>query len=293
MESHQQPGWYPDPSGEDDQYRYFDGSNWSTETADDPRHPPPSGATRSGTRRPVAGMIIGALALAVMLIIVGSVIVGNLRSTTDESLPAPSVLESTGNPDDPTPTESLTPPPVQNPRCASGNPDKRVTHPDDGRVYGGNLSFPAQSNFEPAANESRMEFGWDVTQQVRSVSTKPGWVAQFAVGQLRRSDGFSADPRRAADQTLACLLGGSLYQPYAGADGSRDWMLLQVDGKKAMAILANVLVDVPELDFPGDLTLVVVVPDEKNYGYFFGAVPLGNKTLEEQLRATVASLRIT
>lgn len=293
VESHQQPGWYPDPSGEDDLYRYFDGASWSAETADDPRHPPPGGAASSRSPRPVAGKIIGALALAVVLIITGSVVVGNLRNTDGETLPV-RVLEGTADPTDPTPPgETSTPTPVQDPRCTSGDPDKRASHPDDGRVYGGNLSFPAQSNFDSAANESRMQFGWDVTQQVRSVSTEPGWVAQFAVGQLRRSDGFSADKREAADQAIACILGGALYQPYAGADGSREWWILNAGGDtKAISIFANILVDVPHLSFPGDSVVIVVVPDGKDYGFFFGAVPLGDEALKEQLSKTTDSLRI-
>jgi hypothetical protein len=34
-------GWYPDPSGQPGQYRYWDGSGWSAETAGHPSAPPP------------------------------------------------------------------------------------------------------------------------------------------------------------------------------------------------------------------------------------------------------------
>ena len=49
--------------------------------------------------------------------------------------------------------------------CPLGLPGLRAPHPVDGRVYGGNLSFPAEPTYRPAADEPRMTFAFDVTQQ--------------------------------------------------------------------------------------------------------------------------------
>ena len=43
------PGWYPDPAGVPGRFRYWDGSQWSTVTTDDPRQLPPA---RAGASRP-------------------------------------------------------------------------------------------------------------------------------------------------------------------------------------------------------------------------------------------------
>lgn len=44
-------GWYPDPSGQPGQFRYWDGSDWSAETASHPSGPPP-GAHEAPTQFP-------------------------------------------------------------------------------------------------------------------------------------------------------------------------------------------------------------------------------------------------
>ena len=41
-------GWYPDPAGVPGRYRYWDGSQWSTVTTDDPRRPSPAESPASG-----------------------------------------------------------------------------------------------------------------------------------------------------------------------------------------------------------------------------------------------------
>ena len=49
--------------------------------------------------------------------------------------------------------------------CPLAIPNLREPHPVDNRVYGGNLSFLAEPTFRAAAEEARLNFAWDVTQQ--------------------------------------------------------------------------------------------------------------------------------
>jgi hypothetical protein len=170
-------------------------------------------------------------------------------------------------------------------------PNLRASHPVDNRVYGGNLSFRAEPSFQPPTEESRMSFAWDVTQQALSVDASPWWIAQLAVGQLRASDGFVHGPRNTAESFVQCALTGDMYKPWAPVRSDRRSEAVTVDGREGWLIEADVTVTAPGLDFPGDRTIVLVVRDGKDWGFFFGAVPIGDADLDAVLDRTVAGLQ--
>ena len=78
------PGWYPDPAGTPNRFRYWDGRAWSTDTTDNPAAAP-TGCRRSGRRGDAGGAgspppkqgrrrfgpLILALAALVVLVLVG------------------------------------------------------------------------------------------------------------------------------------------------------------------------------------------------------------------------------
>lgn len=87
------PGWYPDPAGTHDQipagYRWWDGADWTDDTADTQRSPAPP-APRA---RPTPFRTAVALTLALTLFVGASVSVGLLlwkdpRATSDSTAPA-------------------------------------------------------------------------------------------------------------------------------------------------------------------------------------------------------------
>src|SRR5215207_8908297 len=187
-------GWHPDPGGARGRFRYWDGSRWSAETTADPTAPPP-GPPPAARRRP-RGVLVGAvlaglvvlvlLALAVRSFLVGvwPIAVDPAPPPTvvgDDSSPTPSPIPSSPSP---SPSPSRPSASVLVP-CPLGLPNLRAAHPVDGRVYGGNLSFPAEPTYRPATEEPRMTFAYDVIQQQLAVSATPAWIAQLAVGQLR------------------------------------------------------------------------------------------------------------
>ena len=47
----------------------------------------------------------------------------------------------------------------------------------------------------------------------------------------------------------------------------------------------------PDLDFPGDRAIFIVVADGSDWGMFFGAVPIGDALLEEVMARTVRDLQ--
>ena len=301
-------GWYPDPAGVPGRYRYWDGSRWSTVTTDDTRQPDPakspasspvlSDPSKSGPpSRPVRkrrlGLSIAVLAVA-MSTVLAAIFVGNFRSVLDN--PPPTVTASpSGAPPDRTPTATRTSPSTPTPvplvPCPKGNPNQRARHPIDGRVYGGNLSFEAQPTFEPAALESRFSFAYDVLQQTLPVSQKPPWIAQLAVGQLRADDGFVHDARNTVESLARCVVTGRMYAQYVPTRGDIRSESLSIDGRRGWLIESEITVDQPDLPLLGDHVIFIVVRDGKDWGFFFGAVPIGNAQLDAVLARTVRGLR--
>jgi hypothetical protein len=175
--------------------------------------------------------------------------------------------------------------------CPLGLPNLRAAHPFDGRVHGGNLSFPAEPTFRPAVEEPRMSFAYDVFQQSLPVNATPSWIAQLAVGQLRAESGFVYDTRTTAESLVECLITGSMYDPHDPTRADRRSEATTVSGKAAWLIETDIAVAEPGLPFPGDRVVVVVVPDGVDWGFFFGAAPIGDVGLNQVLDRTVAALQ--
>ena len=233
-------GWYPDPGGATDRYRYWDGAAWSATTTDDPRDPPPSRSPGVLPSRSRLGMTIGLLALVVTMAIAGSLLVGDLRPRFEDPLPTATVSGG----DDSSPSEPARPTQEDSPSgpspqpmaiCQRGNPNHRSPHPDDGRVYGGNLSFAEQRTFDPATSEPRLSFAWDVTQQIKIVSQTPGWIAQLAVGRLLADD-FGRLARTTAEKVVECTVTGDLYRSYRGARDDLRSESITIDDRKGWLI---------------------------------------------------------
>ena len=299
-------GWHPDPGGARGRFRYCDGSQWSAETTDDPNRPPPGGPPPEQPQRSrallVAAVLLGLVVLVLLALLVRTLL-ANLGPITVDPSPPPTVV---GDDSSPTPTSTPTrsptltpsaPSPLPSPAapvpCPLGLPGQRAPHPVDGRVYGGNLSFPAEPTFRPATEEYRMIFAFDVIQQPLPVNASPPWIAQLAVGQLRAESGFVNDSRITAESLVQCLMTGPMYDPYEPTRADRRSEITSVSGKQGWLIDSDVTVAAPGLPFAGDRVVVVVVPDGTNWGFFFGAVPIGDADLNATLDRTVASLQAT
>jgi Protein of unknown function (DUF2510) len=293
------PGWYPDPAGVPGRYRYWDGSGWSTITTDDPRQPAPSAggldettddAVEPGAATGEAGrrrlpLIIAVLVVLLTIVVVG---LGNFRQFVDRPITTsatPTPTSSQRRSASPTPA---TPMPL---RCPTGDPTMRGSHPIDGRVYGGNLSFEEQPTFDRASVEKRFHFAYDVLQQTLTVSQDPAWIAQLAVGQLRSRDGFSGDPRNTVESLVRCVMTGNMYSPYLPTRTDIRSESLSIDGHRGWLIESEITVDRPDIPVAGDHTIFIVVRDGTNWGFFFGAVPIGNAQLDAVLARTIRGLR--
>jgi hypothetical protein len=303
------PGWYPDPAGTPGRYRYWDGSRWSSVTTDDPRRPAPAESGSTDSTPPPASddtaastpmrssrvaLIIGVLAVAVTVAVVAAVALRDPRQLLGGPTPTPTATGLTDTsptpPREPTATPSPTATPVPA-RCPKGNPNQRAEHPSDGRVHGGNLSFPEQPTFDGASLEERFSFAYDVIQQTLTVSQDPPWIAQLAVGRLRGKDGFGDDPRNTVESLMRCVITGNMYSPYLPARTDIRSESLSIDGHDGWLIESEITVDRPDLPLAGDHTIFIVVRDGTDWGFFFGAVPIGNAQLDAVLASTIRELR--
>ena len=294
------PGWYPDPGGAPGRFRYWDGTTWSPHTTD---RPGPAGDPGDATARPRRRGLVAALAVVALLVTIAITAVimisPRVRPVTDGPLPTSTV--SGGDDRSPTPTPTPPPPPgsptpssataVPLVPCPEGDPNFREPHPVDGRVHGGNLSFPEEPSFDAAAEEPRFSFAHDVTQQTTNVDDNPAWIAQLAVGRLRASDGFVHGAKNTAESVVQCAISSSLYDPYQPSRADRRSQPITIDGRKGWLIETDITVADPDLDFAGDRAVFVVVADGQDWGMFFGAVPIGDALLEDVMSRTVRDLR--
>jgi hypothetical protein len=239
-------------------------------------------------------VIIGVLAV-VLTTVAAVAFGGGLRQIANTSAPTstPSRLDDSS----PTPTATPTKSPSTSPtpkalvRCPKGDPTRRAPHPIDGRVYGGNLSFEEQPTFERAAIEQRFSFAYDVLQQSVPVSQNPPWIAQLAVGQLRGKDGFVNDPRNTVESLVKCVITGNMYSPYLPTRTDIRSESLSINGRSGWLIDSEITVDRPDLQVKGDHVIFLAVRDGNDWGFFFGAVPIGNAQLDAVLAATIRGLR--
>lgn len=317
------PGWYPDPAGTPNRFRYWDGHAWSHEVTDNPAATPPGaagastgadgpgGPSQPGTGRRRFGPIVLALAVLVVLILVGVLVVRGLfapRPIVDpEPLPSSTVSgwddsSPTTEPETPTPTPSAsepTPRPTQSPApteeqplqpCPEGQPTARQDHPSDGRIHGGGLSFPRVSGWQDTSGAA-FSWAYDVGEQMK-LAESPSWYANLAVGALFTGDGFD-EPRRSAELVMQCVITSGLY-PYF-TDRNETWSkAVTVDGRPGWSIRADVLVSDPDLDTKGDTVEVIVVDTDspESLSMFIGAVDIDDSDLLRTMDSTIKNLRV-
>lgn len=295
------PGWYPDPAGQPNRFRFWDGQSWSQQTSDNPQSPPPASGPSAGPppgKRDRRGIWIGTAALALVIIVAAVFIVrgllpddpgssGPLPSSTvsgwDDSSPIPSPSPSPT----PSPSASRTPAPQQ--ECPQGDPLFRNDHPSDGRIHGGGLSFAKVDGFHDATATAGLSWAYDVGAQQKTI--EKSWISMFAVGTLRIADGFH-EPKQAAEAVMQCTASSSFYRDFASRNdlSTRE---VTVGGHKGYAIRAEIFIDNPDYTTKGDVVEVIVldVGSPEALGMYMGAVPIGDKDLMAQLDATAKDLR--
>jgi hypothetical protein len=297
------PGWYPDPGGQPGMFRYWDGAAWSAVLSPTPDSPAPiagigvpprsvgtpAAGSRGGAGGPGAGpgasggrrwWLAGGAIVLVLVVVVAFIVraVGNTVAVPGgPSTSGQSARAICPDRDLQTPTE---------------NPTR------DGRVYGGQLSYPVlPAPWSAPHIETRVPFGrnaWTqeilVDQYVVNGQTN-GWVAAVLVAELNAGDGFFS-PQEGSQIVVKCIVGAF----YGDAAVTRRDLVNQattIDGRNAWLVESHLTFDIPDLRTKGELAIVAIVEtSESTASIYYASIPDTSPQYEEPARQALAGLRV-
>ncbi len=232
--------------------------------------------------------------IIVAIVVVRSVIIDS-AGVSDDPLPTSPVSggddrSPTPTPADPggTPTPSAaTPAPLVD--CPVGDPGARQEYPADGRIHGGDLSFPAQPGWNPTEHTSGLGWAYDVDGQQQTI--EPNWFAMFAVGALSVADGFE-EPTQAAEAVMQCTATSGFYDGFTRRKDLHA-KAITVGGRDGWSVRSEIHVESDQTTLPGDVVDVVVVDlgAPEALAMFWGAVPIGDDAMIGQLDHVIGELR--
>ena len=306
-----QAGWYPDPGGVANLYRYWDGQAWSAATSPNPQAPPPAQGLvqglQGGGQQPYGqqnaygqgqpgayanfqtaqqkkspiGWWIAAAALLVVIVVVGVIAVRAIGGSSGTTGPGPGQSSQ-----DVCPTYSAEP--------STGQPS---ADPNDGRVHGGPISYPRLgAPWEaPDSTDDRVPFGRDVqkqmvTDQANYDGKNHSWVASILVAELMAGDGFYT-PEQGAQIVVRCIL-GKFYGDNPVTSNVQVNKAITVDGHEAWLVESQLSFDIPGLITKGELLIVTVVSAGPTSGLYYASIPDTQPELVKPARDTLAALTV-
>lgn len=278
------PGWYPDPGGVPNLFRYWDGQAWTNQLTAQPggpqqtapSHGPATQPTLPPTKRSGRGWLIALIAIAVAVVVIIVLAVRGLGGALG-GLP--------GMPGG-DPTANVCPTPE-----ADSSPTPR---PADGRVHSGPLSYPMlPAPWGAPTPAADVPFGRDVLQQFVQTERTPtlSWGAAVMVGELVAGDGFFA-PEDGAEIVLRCVTGTF----YGNAEVTRNDTKSQavtVDGHDGWLMESDLSFSIPGLKATNELLTVVIVDlGNGTAGLFASSVPGNSPQYNAPAQQAMEGLRV-
>lgn len=283
-------GWYPDPGGQPDLYRFWDGTAWSAATSTNPASPPPgapspkpgptsAAASHLPAKRPAVGWFIGAAALLLVMVTVAVIALRSLGGDPELTTPTPGLPSSANTcPDAVFPSA---PPPAQ-----TGD-----------RVSSGKLSYPRLGDpFTAPKWDRRVPFGRDVQNQdaVVEISTdnQVTWVAGVLIARLLAGDGFFG-PKQGATVVADCVVARFYGDAEVQREDQRN-TAITVDGHQAWLIESRLRFQVPNIKTSGETMIIVVVDTgEGEAGLFYASIPDTSPQFLAPAREALADLDVS
>ncbi len=283
-------GWYPDPMGEENKFRYWDGSAWSEDLST-------LSEIRGGSKPSVSGWLNLAIVAAILVAValVAWLIFGGTAFQPDH----PPAIEDT-NSAAPTvsgwdETTKPTPPPSQEVlvTCPYTLNSDESSQRNDGKLRGGGLMV------DKIAGWSDIDFWltWasDVHAQKDTVATGSytEWMSNIAVGQLNAEDGFT-NAQYAARQTMECLASSGYFTDFTKRVDLRSEPY-KVGDYRGWRMTSEVHVsstDLPQIE--GDIVDVIVVDlgVSNKLGLYISCVTIGDTTRAKLVEDALATLKV-
>lgn len=266
-----QPGWYADPTAPDGR-RYWDGQRWLD--------PEPKRRGASGwVWLVVALTVVGAVVAALLILPNGTALIGATPEDRRTTRPTGEQWDELMPSSTPTPTE------------IESEFGEFIDCPDagewprsdivNGRLRGGGLSVTPPEGPEWTTSPAHIAWLHDSNSMLRSIV--PGWISNINVGYIRVSDGFSADPRVAAEQFVTCMASSGMFMGFTKRTvlSNESW---SVGGRPAWRLTSNVYVgDWGHEGIEGDTVDIIIVPtdDDDRLAVYVTCVTIGH---EENIR---------
>ena len=317
-----QQGWYPDPGGQVGMFRYWDGSQWSEALSPTPLPGPPSQGstgyasssgydptkpltagkyspsqpvspyspyqtyTETKKKKPIGIWVILGVGVLVIALVV-YLVVSNLGNGPVFDPP------TTSNPGgDPTTVVCPSQPFLT----------ERQEHPNDGRVYGGALSYPMLGSpwSVVSSTDNRVPFGRDIAEQTVMIHTNTtgkgdwsGWVASVLVGELYAGDGFY-DPQKGSQIVNKCIIGAFYGKENLITPEVLRSEVYNVDGYDGWITETNLSFNIPGLETTSELAIVIIVrTSEMSSSIFYASIPNDAMDLMPDVNRAIDGLRVT
>lgn len=292
-----QPGWYPDPAGTPQSYRWWDGRAWTNATTQTPSQPGPGQPGRQPGRPPGRRRTGLWVLLAVVLAVgvLAAFVLPRLGSGTPASGDEPSTTVSgwneTSEPSTPPPSTATSAEPTRGGSlvaCPVGDPSARQSHPVDDRLHGGGLSIARV----PRWVEEPVGLTWTYDLAVQTDEVQQGWFSLVSVGALSIADGFTT-PRQAALGVFDCMASSGFYEGYTGRTMLSS-QAYSVGAASGWRVRGEVYVADQGPAIPGDTLDIVVLNtgSAESLGMFMSAVTIGDTQRAALAQAALESLAV-
>ena len=300
-------GWYPDPGGQPGLFRYWTGSVWTAAVTGDPQETPPpsaplggpqgapqggqgygqsgSGYAAGGTaqqprKRATGWWVAGGAALVAVALLVWVLAQGLGGGVL--GLPQPGGTASANI----------------CPRVDESADATVPSQPNDGRVHGGKISYPALgSPWGEVTGDNRVPFGRDIaSQSVMQEADYDGkgrsWVSSVLIGELVAGDGFFS-PKEGSEIVMKCVVG----KFYGNAVVNRKDVTskqLTVHGNEAWYLESHLTFDIPNLKTKGETAIVVIIDTgADSSSLYYASIPdTADTQLMSDARELIGQLRV-
>ena len=316
-----QPGWYPDPSGQPDQLRYWDGSAWT------PQVTPAPGARRSGgagggngDRSGGSGPASGAGGRRSWLVLLATVLVIGLVALViwrfndrGDVLPVPTyspTISAWNESDTPTPSPSPSPTPTPTPtptpspspsarrtdlRCDRvGAPRDVSVSADSKRLSVGPISMPVPtaSGWDGPSPQLLIQYGigaWGYLKVIEQHPDTGDWYNTLIIGPTNFDR--PTDLETQARSIIACLATVDSLGKYK-APATLTLTSMKISGHDAIQADATYSWNYPDLKTKGSQVRVVVVNTSAGPCFFFGEATKERSDVIAEMQRVSAGLRV-